>query len=164
MITFKFIHQLKLPEIDKLLEIVGDQENMKEIGNGLTWDKHKIIDLMNYSNYDYKNKFKDSLFLFLVMFDGNKIVGIGYIHPGIYEFKKCCVQVAVLIDKKYRKRGYGNLLQKELLKMNDKYLHKPILSLVKIENKASNMLFKKYKMKGQILVNGHKYNVYQLQE
>ena len=59
MITFKFIHQLKLPEIDKLLEIVSDQENMKEIGNGLTWDKHKIIDLMNYSNYDYKNKFKD---------------------------------------------------------------------------------------------------------
>ena len=101
MITFKFIHQLKLPEIDKLLEIVSDQENMKEIGNGLTWDKHKIIDLMNYSNYDYKNKFKDSLFLFLVMFDGNKIVGIGYIHPGIYEFKKCCVQVAVLIDKHY---------------------------------------------------------------
>ena len=48
MITFKFIHQLKLPEIDKLLEIVSDQENMKEIGNGLTWDKHKIIDLMNY--------------------------------------------------------------------------------------------------------------------
>ena len=164
MITLKFIHQLKLPEIDKLLEIVSDQENMKEIGNGLTWDKHKIIDLMNYSNHDYKNKFKDSLFLFLVMFDGNKIVGIGYIHPGIYEFKKCCVQVAVLIDKKYRKKGYGNLLQKELLKMNDKYLHKPILSLVKIENKASNMLFKKYKLKGQILVNGHKYNVYQLQE
>ena len=52
MITFKFIHQLKLPEIDKLLEIVSDQENMKEIGNGLTWDKHKIIDLMNYSNHD----------------------------------------------------------------------------------------------------------------
>ena len=48
--------------------------------------------------------------------------------------------------------------------MNDKYLHKPILSLVKIENKASNMLFKKYKLKGQIMVNGHKYNVYQLQE
>ena len=39
---FKFIHKLTSKEINELLKIVSDEDNMKELGNGTTWDKDKI--------------------------------------------------------------------------------------------------------------------------
>ena len=159
---FKFIHKLTSKEINKLLKIVSDEDNMKELGNGTTWDKDKINEIMKYSKIDYKNNFNDSNYLYIIMIVNKKVIGIGYIHPGLRYYNKCCVQNAILIDKKHRNKGYGKILNDMLIKLNDYYIKKPLLSFVKITNAPSNKVYKRFKLQGQLLFNDIKYNVYKL--
>lgn len=161
MVKFKFIHELNDKEYDELLNIVNDEDNMKELGNGKIWTKMKLDEMIKYSKEDYEKDFKNSSYLYLVIID-NTVIGFGYIHPGLTNYRDCCVQIAVLIDKNFRKKGYGTKLQNELIRMNNKYIRKKIYSFVKINNKPSNMLFKQYPLKGQLLFNDIKYNVYDI--
>lgn len=161
-VSFKIIHHLTKNELEELIDIVSDEENMKELGDGNVWSKDKINDIINYSKDDYEDKFKHSKYLYLVPIVDDKVIGIGYIHPGLKYYSDCCVQNAILIDKKFRNKGYGKMLNEELIKMNNKYIKKKLLSFVKINNISSNKVYKRFKLKGQLLFGKNKYNVYDL--
>lgn len=161
-VEFKFIHHLTNTEINQLSKIVGDKENMKELGDGNIWDDEKIKKIIEYSKNDYDEHFKNSRYLYIVIIVKGEVIGIGYIHPGLKEYSKCCVQNAILIDKEHRRKGYGKMLNEELIKMNSKFIKKSIMSFVKINNKSSNGVYKRYKLKGQLMFGKNKYNVYEL--
>lgn len=159
---FKFIHQLSNKEQKELFKIVNDENNMINLGTGEKWDKTKFEDIINFSKFDFEHNFKKSSFLYLVGLNKNKIVSFGYIHPALIPYKECCLQIAVFVVNKERGKGYGKLLNEELIKMNKQYLKKRLFAFVKLTNKPSNRLYRDYELKGQIILKDIKYNVYDL--
>lgn len=160
MRRFKYIHKLTKKELDELYQLV-QSEDMKYLGNGEKWTKDKLNNIIIFSKKDYNNKYKSSNYIFTVLFINNKLIGLGYIHPGLNKYTNY-LQIAILIKSTEQGKGYSKLLINKLIKLNKKYFNKKLISLVKKNNTKSNYSFKKYLKIDEITINKKDYNVYDL--
>lgn len=160
MRRFKYIHNLTKKELDELYQLV-QSEDMKYLGNGEKWTKDKLDKIIIFSKKDYDNKYKSSNYIFTILFINNKLIGLGYIHPGLNKYTNY-LQIAILIKSIEQGKGYSKLLINKLIKLNKKYFNKKLISLVKKNNTKSNYSFKKYLKIDEITINKKDYNVYDL--
>ena len=160
MKRFKYIHQLTKKEIEELYNIVQNKD-MKYLGKGKKWNYNKINELIKYSKKDYIEKFKNSNYLYIILFDNNKIIGLGYIHPGIYKYSNY-LQPAIIIKSTEQGKGYSKIFLNKLIKLSKKYFKKGLIGISKQTNIKSNNLAKHYLKIDEILINKQKYNVYDL--
>ena len=160
MKRFKYIHNLTKKEIDELYQLV-QSEDMKYLGNGKKWTKDKINELIKYSKKDYDNNYKSSNYLFIVFYMDNKLIGLGYIHPGLNKYKNY-LQPAMIIKSSEQGKGYSKIFLTKLIKLTKKYFNKKLIGIVKQTNTKSNNLAKHYLKIDEIIINKQKYNVYDL--
>lgn len=157
---FKFIHQLNYNQLKELYKLVSNAKEMKLLGNGQPWNKKKFIEIYKFDCNDYKNKYKNSRFLYNVLIDNNKLIGIGFIHPGIGKYKNHN-QAGMILNKKYRNKGYGKIFLNHIVKLHKKYMpNKKLYGFSRITNILSNGIAKYYKYIGIMLYNKVYYNVY----
>lgn len=160
--NFKFIHQLNNEELKKLYKLVHNKDNMKYLGNGKPWNKKKFINIYNYDKIDYQNNYVNSKYLYNVLIDNDDIIGLAYIHPGIKNYQNKNT-IGIIINKKYRNKGYGKILIAEMIKLNKKYFNnKKLYAIVNINNINSNNLVKKYYLQKRINYKNNNYNIYLL--
>lgn len=160
--NFKFIHQLNYEQLKNLYKLVNEKDDMKLLGNGKIWDKTKFIQIYKYDHDDYINNFKNSSYLFQVLTNNNDIIGLSYIHPGFGIYKNDN-QIGIIVNKKYKNKGFGKKIIKKMIKLNKKYFkNKNLYSFVNINNIKSNLLFKNYNLKNKIKFFDKYYNIYLL--
>lgn len=157
---FKYIHNLTQKEQDDLYKLV-QSHNMKFLGNGKKWTKDKINKLIKFSKEDYNNKFKFTKYLFIILFINDKLIGLGYIHPGLLQYKNN-LQIALIIKDNEQNKGYSKLIISKLIKLNNKYFKNKLLSFVKSTNIKSINSFKKYKKINEVFINNYLYFIYDL--
>lgn len=155
---FKFIHQLNNKQFENLFKLVNSND-MNNLGNGKKWSYSKLIDVFNYDIEDFNNNYINSKYLYNVLVDNNNIVGLCFIHPGFNEYIDKNT-IGIIINDKYKNKGYSKLLIDRIIKLNKKYFNKKLYSIVNINNLKSNYAFKKYYFQKRIKFNNNYFNVY----